>query len=44
MIPGPGAQAALKTRLTRVRKPAVSLDRDAAASVSTKAAPGAQGA
>jgi DNA-binding HxlR family transcriptional regulator len=42
MIPGPGAQAALKRRLARVRKPAASLDRDAARSVSAKAAPGAQ--
>jgi DNA-binding HxlR family transcriptional regulator len=42
MIPGPGAQAALKRRLARVRKPAASLDRDGARSVSAKAAPGAQ--
>jgi hypothetical protein len=27
MIPGPGAQAALKTRLLRARKPAASQDR-----------------
>jgi DNA-binding HxlR family transcriptional regulator len=44
MIPGPGAQAALKTRLARARKPMASADRDTAASVSAKAAPGAQGA
>jgi len=44
MIPGPGAQAALKTRLARARKPAASLDRDAAAGASAKTAPGAQGA
>jgi DNA-binding HxlR family transcriptional regulator len=43
MIPGPGAQTALKTRLTRARKPAApSLDRDAALSVSAKAAQGVQ--
>ncbi len=44
MIPGPGAQAALKTRLARARKPAVSLDRGASARASAKAAAGAQGA
>jgi|SRR5690348_778603 DNA-binding HxlR family transcriptional regulator len=42
MIPGPGAQAALKTRLTRSRKPAPSHTRDAAAARSADAA--AQGA
>jgi DNA-binding HxlR family transcriptional regulator len=36
MIPGPGAQAALKGRLTRPRKPAGSMDRDAAASASAQ--------
>jgi hypothetical protein len=43
MIPGPGAQATLKTRLARARKPAApSLDRDAALNVSAKAAQGVQ--
>jgi hypothetical protein len=42
MIPGPGAQAALKTRLLRARKPAASQDRDAAAGASAKAATGVQ--
>ena len=42
MIPGPGAQAALKTRLTRVRKPAATPARDETARASIKAGRGTQ--
>ena len=45
MIPGPGAQAALRTRLTSARKPSVAPDRDPAAGGATaKAAQGARSA
>lgn len=42
MIPGPGAQAALKTRLTRARKPAAPTPRARIARASVKAGQGAR--
>jgi hypothetical protein len=44
MIPGPGAQAALRTRLTRARKQAESPDRDASGRAPVKAAQSVQDA
>ena len=42
MVPGPGARAALRRRLTRARKPAAAPTRDGPANASVTSAQGAQ--